>query len=876
MKSLTTRRRTRRTLILTALAAVAATVAGVLVVGAGYDTSQVRMHSGAIWLASTQAGQATLVDGATAEVTARLPVAPPGSSLSLTQHGSAAHVLNRATGELRRIDSATEQISPPVTVLPAGDGLTVAPAPHVLYEVDVHSGTVASVDPDTLAPRGDPKPLAARITPDGPVVDGRGHLWAIDDETGDLVWLSGDERRTRSAATRSGARLAITRDQPALVDPERGTAELIDPGTGAVTRSARADLQAGDAVVVSGSADRSRLVVASGTRGTVIVCAFDTSSCSAPVTVSSPGSDLGTPVEVQNRAVVPDYSTGQATIVDLATSRVIAQHQLFDHPTRFELLARDGIVFFNDPNSNRAGVLDLAGDVRSITKYTDEHSEGDATPTPDHRTQADQVSKVDNKKQKPGLGIPGQIIQPTRTEPAPTPTPPAPTPTAAIVVEPGNRGVVGDEFELTLVLQPSTGTATTRWSFGDGTEATGATVTHRWQQPGTFTVRATATGDTGAQVSSAETAVTVEPPATPPRITQLTVRRPKPVIGETVYFGAESSGNPDKWAWRVTQPGENTPEVTAQTPEFEHAFTTPGTYTVTLTVTAGALTATSSRQLTVARGAVKAWGDNTYGQLNVPAAATSGVVAISSGLDHTLALKSDGSVVAFGGNSYRQRNVPASATSGVIAVAAGAFHSLALKKDGSVIGWGTNFYGTLDIPPAAKSGVVAIAAGYHHNLALKLDGSVIGWGSDEYDEISIPAAAKSGVTAISAKNEHSLALKSDGSVVAWGYDGDGEASVPPVAKSGVLAVAGGISCSLALKSDGSVIGWGSDIWQQLSIPPAAKSGVTAFAFGQTHGLALKVDGTVVGWGGDYRPIPPEFNSGVLAVAAGEQFSAVLV
>ena len=568
--------RTRRTQILTGLAGVAAIVAGVLVVGPGYQASQVRMYSGAAWLASAQTGQLMLVDGSTAEVTARLPVASPGSPLSVTQHGGAAHVLNRATGELKRVDSATEQVSPAVTVLPAHDELAVVPSPHTLYEVDVHSGMVAAVDPRTLAQRDEPKPLTDRMAPGGPVVDGRGRLWALDDETGDLAWLADGERRARPAATKSGvSRLTVTKDQPALVDTERGTAELLDPDSGRVTRTVRPDVQAGDPVIVSGSADQSRLLLASSTDGTLISCAFDTGSCSSPVSVGSPGGELGTPVEVRNHAVVPDYATGEATIVDLATSSVVAQRRLLDHPGRFELLARDGIVFFNDPNSNRAGVLDLAGDVRTVTKYTDEHPEGVGTPDPDRRAQADQVAKVDNKEQKPGVGVTTpKKVPPTQPTPAPTqPAPAPPSPGASIVVKPGNRGVVGAEFELTMVHQPSTGSPTTRWTFGDGTEATGTTVHHRWQQAGSFTVRATATG---AQTVNAETTVIVDPVAVPPRITGLNIKRPKPVVTESVHFTAETTGGPEKWAWRVTLPGKNTPEVTAQTPEFDHAFADSG------------------------------------------------------------------------------------------------------------------------------------------------------------------------------------------------------------------------------------------------------------------------------------------------------------
>jgi Regulator of chromosome condensation (RCC1) repeat len=56
-------------------------------------------------------------------------------------------------------------------------------------------------------------------------------------------------------------------------------------------------------------------------------------------------------------------------------------------------------------------------------------------------------------------------------------------------------------------------------------------------------------------------------------------------------------------------------------------------------------------------GAVVAWGDNFYGQTNVPAG-LSGVTAIAAGDVHTVALTSDGAVVARGFNDFGQTNVP--------------------------------------------------------------------------------------------------------------------------------------------------------------------------------------------------------------------------
>jgi PKD repeat protein len=860
-----------------ALASVAAMAAAVLVVGPGYETSQARMFSGAVWLSSGRVGEVTLVDGATSEVKARVPVASAGAVLDVTQQPGAAFVLDATTGGLSRVDSATERVTQPVPVLPASDGLVVLSSQDALHVVDVHSGMTVAVDPATLTRRGEPERLAEAIRPGNVGVDGNGRVWAIDDTTGDLVRFGGGQRRIRSAATKNG-HLTITGGRPALVDPQRGTAELLDPETGEAAQSVRLDLRADDTLVIGGSTDRARVLIANGSRGELVSCAFGT-GCAEPAQVGAAGSELGSPVEVGNDAVVPDYSTGQVTIVDLATSRVVAQRQLFDKPTRFELIARDGILFFNDPGSDAAGVLDLAGDVRTITKYTNGPTADEAQHVPDPRTQA---TKIDQRTPQPGLQLP---IRPNST-PRANPPPQAPVTTASIAVRPGNLGAVGDEFELTLLLRFAD-TATTRWSFGDGTEAVGATVRHRWAQPGSFSVRATATRDDGSR-AAAETVVTVVAAEAPPSITQINVRRPRPVIGEAVHFGADITSRPDRWQWTVTRPGTTTPVITADTAEFDHRFAAPGVYTVSLTVTKGTRTAQSSRELKVSRGAVKAWGFAFDGQTDVPQAASSGVVAVDAGRNYSLALKANGSVIAWGSNYSGQTTVPAEATSGVIAIAAGDDHSMALKEDSSVVAWGDNSVGQTTVPPQARRDVVAIGAGAAHSIALKADGSVVAWGDNSVGQTTVPAQALSGVVAIAAGAAHNLALKADGSVIAWGSNYSCQANVPAEAKSGVTAIAASTGHSLALKADGSVISWGvlgfpdpgeCAPGEEDEVPPAGRSGVISIASNYEHVLAVKRDGTVVGWGRnveDAASAPPAYNRGVLAVAAGWHFSLAVV
>ena len=214
----------------------------------------------------------------------------------------------------------------------------------------------------------------------------------------------------------------------------------------------------------------------------------------------------------------------------------------------------------------------------------------------------------------------------------------------------------------------------------------------------------------------------------------------------------------------------------------------------------------------VGTGKVMAWGDNEYGQLGdgthtgpetCPSAGTStvpcsktpvavtglrGVVAISAGDDHNLALLKDGTVMAWGANNDGQLGdntttdsdvpVPVSGLTGVKAISAGGFHSLALLNDGTVMAWGDSGNGQLGdgtiinkhVPVAVTglSGVTAISAGLAHSLALLTDGTVKAWGWNENGQLgngtphgestlALPVVGLSGVATISAGGYHSLA-----------------------------------------------------------------------------------------------------------------------
>jgi hypothetical protein len=263
-------------------------------------------------------------------------------------------------------------------------------------------------------------------------------------------------------------------------------------------------------------------------------------------------------------------------------------------------------------------------------------------------------------------------------------------------------------------------------------------------------------------------------------------------------------------------------------------------------------------------GRVKVWGDNTYGQTNLPPGLTNGV-AVACGGYHSLALKNDGTVAAWGYNQFGQANAPATLTN-AIGVAAGYFHSLALKADGTLAGWGGNNNGQLD-DVSNLTGVIAIAAGAYHSLALKNDGTVLAWGYNNEGQTNVPPGLNN-AAGVAAGLYSSLALTVGGTVTAWGDNSFGEAKVP-AGLSNVVAISTGAYHCLALRTDGTVVAWGRNDSGQTNVPPNLTN-VAAIAAGAYFSLALQADGTLVFWGdnSEGQADPPAGLTNLVQACAG--------
>jgi alpha-tubulin suppressor-like RCC1 family protein len=209
------------------------------------------------------------------------------------------------------------------------------------------------------------------------------------------------------------------------------------------------------------------------------------------------------------------------------------------------------------------------------------------------------------------------------------------------------------------------------------------------------------------------------------------------------------------------------------------------------------------------KGLVWAWGKNEYGQagnekiqFNSPPIKLplKNVVDISAGAHHSLALKSDGTVWAWGSNGFGQLGNPESGKfspvpfqvlklDGILAITAGADHSLAIKKDGTVWSWGANWYGQLgdgstlnQFSPVQVQNLdqaLSVSGGVLHSTAIKKDGSVWAWGNNEHHQLAnetlgkqslIPAKIK-GVTGkqLSSGWHHTLLINDRLQLFFWGY-----------------------------------------------------------------------------------------------------------
>jgi alpha-tubulin suppressor-like RCC1 family protein len=239
--------------------------------------------------------------------------------------------------------------------------------------------------------------------------------------------------------------------------------------------------------------------------------------------------------------------------------------------------------------------------------------------------------------------------------------------------------------------------------------------------------------------------------------------------------------------------------------------------------------------------------------------------AIRAGGSHTCALHTDGTIACWGYNLYGQLGdggttnqfathdvVGMPGGSVAVDVTTGLDHTCALKADGAMVCWGRNGDGqlgdgttahrasavTVSVPAGTRA--VAIAAGHFHTCALFGAGTVTCWGSNDWGQLgldpsttplldspsgtrSLPGGHPTQALALSAGGAHTCVLLDDGGAACWGYNGTGElgdgtltrrhtAATVAAQPSGarIRRLSGGSTHHCAVLEDGSVSCWGQN------------------------------------------------------------------
>jgi alpha-tubulin suppressor-like RCC1 family protein len=273
----------------------------------------------------------------------------------------------------------------------------------------------------------------------------------------------------------------------------------------------------------------------------------------------------------------------------------------------------------------------------------------------------------------------------------------------------------------------------------------------------------------------------------------------------------------------------------------------------------------------------------TTGNISTPVTTFAGGTnwkQVSSGIQHTVAIKTDGTLWTWGlgtngqlgTNDVTTRSTPVTTFAGGTnwkQVSGGGQQTAAIKTDGTLWTWGLGTNGQLGNATitsvstpvttfAGGSSWKQVSGGFYHTAAIKTDGTLWIWGNGSYGQlgngvttgnISTPVTTFAGGTnwkQVSSGGYHTAAIKTDGTLWTWGRNsgafGPGalgtndttNRSTPVTTFAGGTnwkQVSGGGQHTAAIKTDGTLWTWGYGLSTGANTGTSRSTPVTTFAGG---------------------------------------------
>ena len=271
---------------------------------------------------------------------------------------------------------------------------------------------------------------------------------------------------------------------------------------------------------------------------------------------------------------------------------------------------------------------------------------------------------------------------------------------------------------------------------------------------------------------------------------------------------------------------------------------------------------------------------------------------ISSGVEFSIGLKSDGTIWAWGnngngqlglGNTTLQENpVQIGTDTDWKTIDAGSFHVLAIKNNGTLWAWGFNNAGqigngttTTDIYAPVQIGSDTdwekVSAGFTQSFAIKSDSTLWAWGYNQYSTLGIDPADESIPNQVipgskwldcSSGCVHTIAIQADSTLWGWGFNGSGQVGNGTLVQQDTpvqidsnpkwISVSAGFEFSMALTTTNKIYTWG---WngngqlgtgniQVMQVPTliGSTTNFTQIAAGSTFAFGIADDHSLYGWG----------------------------
>ena len=362
---------------------------GLTVLGLGSADNAVASFDASSWLWSAARSELARVNGVTARVDTRMEVpAARRHPMQVVQTDRLLVLRDLHTGQISALDLATLQITATTPTAP-GLGVSVALHEDAAFVVDAVQGVVRQMDPQSLAPVGEPVRYPPGIT--GGAFDGKGRLWVAVPAEGTVsaitpatlpsapvegAQVSPKQVETHDVAEPSHELVVSTLDDGVAV-LDRTAGALVTVVRGTTRRTALAETLTGPGIMPVRTSGPVVPVTVAGQRQ---VHAITDDGQVHSFTVPGDGDRLSAAVAWAGRFYCADDATGVVYAFDAAGQLVDTIRGKWSGP--LELEVRENHLFINAPDAATARVVDDAHQVREVDKYANDVLGGDPPPDP--------------------------------------------------------------------------------------------------------------------------------------------------------------------------------------------------------------------------------------------------------------------------------------------------------------------------------------------------------------------------------------------------------------------------------------------------------------------------------------------------------------